>query len=100
MYCERHTVGFFAAAVGNVMSIIFFCLFAAGVLKLFQIHTTLGELKDLLTTLKNRQDLPAVSDTRVAVGAPSGEEMLRALDREMHLDGDKPALDPEVIEPR
>jgi hypothetical protein len=39
---------FLAAAFSSVLSIIFFCMIVAGVLKLFQVATTLGEIKDLL----------------------------------------------------
>ncbi|MEP7354244.1 MAG: hypothetical protein ABI824_13530 [Acidobacteriota bacterium] len=39
---------FFAAVSSSFISIIFFCMVIAGVLKLFQVATLLGEIKDVL----------------------------------------------------
>ncbi len=94
-------MGFFQAAIGNVISIAVLCLFVAGVLKVFQIHTALTEIKEVLTNIKNRQDFTPVETPPPAHPlAPSGEEMLRALDRELNLEQSSPAIDPEVVDPR
>jgi hypothetical protein len=81
------------------------CLFVAGVLKVFQISTTLTEIKDLLQ--RNRTEIKAAPEPAVAPiasTAPSGEEMLRALDREMRIQPDEApdqaGLDPEIVNPR
>lgn len=87
---------FFAAIISNIMGIVTLCLFVAGVMKVFQIATTLTEIKDLLQ--KRQHEQPA-APAPIASTAPSGEEMLRALDREMRINNE-PGLDPEVVNPR
>jgi hypothetical protein len=62
-----------AAAFTTLTTVFVMGLFAAGVMKLFQIHSTLLEIKDALGRRPVSPVLPA----------PSGEEMLRALDAQM-----------------
>ena len=74
-----------------IISLLMFGIFAAGVIKVFQMATTLSEIKDVLTAIKVNAAIhpavgPAVGPTiGSALGAPgrlpsvqSGEEMLRA----------------------
>jgi hypothetical protein len=71
----------------TIISLVTFAIFGAGVLKMFQMATTLSEIKDLLAAIKlNAPIHPAVGPgVGSAIGAPgrlpsalSGEEMLRA----------------------
>ncbi|MEP6962841.1 MAG: hypothetical protein ABI995_12235 [Acidobacteriota bacterium] len=97
-----------------------FVLFAAAVLKLFQIHASLGEIKELLQGIRSQGSSFAGPVQRVAAPVPSysapvvpslasdpviqpgidtrsGEEMLRALDAQMHLE-EATALHPEIVD--
>ena len=98
---------FLSAAFSSILSIIAFCLFVAGVLKLFQIATTLGEIKDALHQIRRGSDLQVTAHAAVAASpasGASGEEMLRALDAQMHLEEslhrERPSLNPEIVNPR
>jgi hypothetical protein len=77
--------------ISTLLSLVTFGIFAAGVLKVFQMTTLLSEIKDLLTAIKLNAPMhptigPAVGSaivTRAGSPAPlpstpSGEEMLRA----------------------
>jgi hypothetical protein len=80
----------FMGGLSTLLSILSFAMFAAGAMKVFQMATTLSEMKDILTAIKlNAPVHPAVGAavSRIAVpaGPPaplpstlSGEEMLRA----------------------
>ena len=68
--------------LSTVLSIMAFAMFAAAIMKIFQIATTLSEIKNLLATSR-----PVIANPGIAipVAAPvlqpssqSGEEMLRA----------------------
>jgi hypothetical protein len=90
---------FLAAGFSSLISVFVLALFAAGVMKLFQIHTVLTEIKDGLRTAP-----PAVRSAAPAFAAPaftpptapatpvalhsmsSGDDMLRALDAQMKWD--------------
>jgi hypothetical protein len=87
----------FMAGLGTLMNVFFLAMIVAGVLKLFQIHTTLGEIKDQLG--KSSIQVPPVAriPTYSAQSAPnpfipaavdtrSGEEMLRDLDSQMRVE--------------
>jgi hypothetical protein len=72
----------------SILSILSFALFAACVLKVFQIATTLTEIKGLLTAVKPNTALPAPATAPAAIPTilashQSGEEMLRALSLEL-----------------
>jgi hypothetical protein len=100
MYQQRGAhVDFLAAGIGNVVGIIVFCLVAAGVMKLFQISATLTEIKDSLAR-GGAHSYAAQQPAGVPSALASGEEMLRALDREMHLDESQPGVNPEIVNPR
>jgi hypothetical protein len=81
----------YMGGLSSIVSIVSFVIFAAGVMKVFQMATTLTEIKDLLSAIKlNGQIQPAESAMGSPVGtpaplplAPSGEEMLRAALSEM-----------------
>ena len=81
--------------ISSILSIMTFAIFAAGLMKVIQIATTLSEIKDVLTAIKLNAPIhaavgpaagPAVGSaiaTPFGVPAPlpsiqSGEEMLRA----------------------
>jgi hypothetical protein len=77
----------YMGGLSSIVSIVSFVIFAAGVMKVFQMATTLTEIKDLLTAIKlNAPIHPAVGSavsSPIGVPAPlplaqSGEEMLRA----------------------
>lgn len=95
------------AGLGTLLNAFFLALIVTGVMKLFQIHTALGEIKDELA--KGRSYTPvaappmpayqpysvppgysapvAASPTAPAMGdMRSGEEMLRELDAQMMLE--------------
>ena len=91
---------FLAAGLSSLLSVFVLALFAAGIMKLFQIHTTLGEIKD---ELKKSHPMPSFAapafsrapDAKAPVApiAPdelhslgSGDDMLRALDAQMKWD--------------
>jgi hypothetical protein len=77
----------FMGGISTFLSLVTFGIFAAGVLKVFQMTTLLSEIKDLLTAIKPNGPMhPAIGP---AIGSPigkpaplpavpSGEEMLRA----------------------
>ena len=77
--------------ISTVLSLVTFAIFAAGVMKIFQMTTLLSEIKDLLTAIKLNGPIhpPVGAPVGSRVGAPvgppaplpstqSGEEMLRA----------------------
>jgi hypothetical protein len=82
---------YFAEGISSLVSIFVLVVFIAGVMKLFQIHTVLMEIKDSLKTTP-------VASRPVGMGASStptpaalremqsGEDMLRALDAQIKLD--------------
>jgi hypothetical protein len=93
------------AAIGNLIGIVAFALVGAAVLKLFQISATLVEIKELLSTNRLRQEFAGLEHAPAVDATRSGEEMMRALDRELHLDEQNldeqtHAIDPEIVEPR
>lgn len=86
---------FLAAGLSSLISVFALALFVAGVLKLFQIHTVLTEIKDALRT--SPQPAPrAAAPVFATPAAPvtptalhslgSGDDMLRALDAQMKWD--------------
>ena len=77
----------YIGGLSSIFSIVSFVIFAAGVMKVFQMATTLTEIKDLLTTMKLNAAITPVAGSAVGnpirathplPAAPSGEEMLRA----------------------
>ncbi|MBZ5675842.1 MAG: hypothetical protein LAP61_16495 [Acidobacteriia bacterium] len=85
----------YMGGLSSIVSIVSFVIFAAGVMKVFQMATTLTEIKDLLTAIKLNAPIhpasgpasgPAIGHPLVASAlpsVPSGEEMLRAALSEM-----------------
>jgi hypothetical protein len=82
---------FLVGGLSSIISVVSFVLFAAGVMKVFQMATTLSEIKDALTAIKlNAPIHPAIGPAVGSVigspvsapaalpSTPSGEEMLRA----------------------
>jgi len=71
------------SSLSGIVSIVSFVIFAAGVMKVFQMATTLSEIKDILAA--NKLNTPVHSPAGSSIGMPiplssaqSGEEMLRA----------------------
>jgi len=69
--------------ISTLLSLVTFGIFAAGVLKVFQMTTLLSEIKDLLTAIKLNAPIhppvgPAIPAPAPLPSVPSGEEMLRA----------------------
>ena len=78
----------FVSGLSSVVSIVSFVIFAAGVMKVFQMATTLSEIKDLLTAIKLNAPIHPPAGAAIHASAPlplaqSGEEMLRALSMEL-----------------
>jgi hypothetical protein len=78
----------YMSGLSGVVSIVAFAIFAAGVMKIFQMAATLSEIKDILAA--NKLHTPASSAAVSSIGLPvpissaqSGEEMLRAALREI-----------------
>ena len=95
----------FSNLFGGVLNIVALCLFAAGVMKVFQIAVTLGEIKDAVKSIQSNREIGA-HISRSPSGVPvassrSGDEMLRALDAELNLHpSDELPLEGEIINPR
>ena len=71
----------YMGGLNSIISLVSFVIFAAGVMKVFQMATTLTEIKDLLSSIKLNG---AIQPPPPAVPAvQSGEEMLRALSQEL-----------------
>ena len=97
---------FLAAGLSSLISVFALALFVAGVLKLFQIHTVLTEIKDALRAAPRTAapmfaapGFAAPGSAAPGSGAPaapatptalhslgSGDDMLRALDAQMKWD--------------
>jgi hypothetical protein len=84
---------YLAAGLSSLLSVFVFAIFVAGVMKLFQIHTVLTEIKDQLLTGRSAPVYSIPSPVAQAPTAPdelhslgSGDEMLRALDAQMKWD--------------
>ena len=99
---RNKTVQIFTAVIGNIMSILVLCMFAAGVMKLFELAGTLNDIKETLADIRRNGSLtnsarPAQAENRPEAPKPvtrqpqTGEEILRALDREMGLPSDETA---------
>jgi hypothetical protein len=77
----------YIGGVSSIVSVVAFAIFVAGVMRVFQMATTLSEIKDLLTSIKLNAPIDPAMRPGVgpAIGIPtlhpsiqSGEEMLRA----------------------
>ncbi len=94
---------YLAAGISSLVSVFVLAVFVAGVMKLFQIHTVLTEIKEGLRTSPGagRAAAPFAASTfaapsAVSTSAPvtptalhamgSGDEMLRALDAQIQWD--------------
>ncbi len=90
---------FLAAGLSSLMSVFILAVFVAGVMKLFQIHTLLTEIKDelkagrsvpsysapvLAPPVLKAPTVPAAPEALHSLG--SGDDMLRALDAQMKWD--------------
>jgi hypothetical protein len=73
----------YMGGLSSIVSIVSFAIFVAGVMKVFQMATTLTEIKDLLTAIKLSAPIHPAVGAPIAAPAPlplaaSGEDMLRA----------------------
>jgi hypothetical protein len=76
--------------LGGLVNLVALCIFIAGVMKVFQIATTLTEIKDALKDIQRNQDVapPTVRAAAPSAATPrgqSGDDMLRALDAQLGL---------------
>jgi hypothetical protein len=71
----------FLGGLSTNISIVSFTLFAAAVMKVFQMATVLTEIKELLASIKHNA-APIQAPAALPLGQ-SGEEMLRALTAEL-----------------
>lgn len=87
--------------MSGAASILALCIFAAAVMKVFQMAATLNDIRDAVQDLRRQQEAAAAGPVPLpaAHAGQSGEEMLRALDAEMHLE-ESAAVRPEIIQPR
>ena len=72
---------FVGAGLSNMTGILIFALVAAGVAKVYQIGTTLSEIKELLAELKRDTHLPLPAHPFVTT--ESAEQLLRAVSAEL-----------------
>jgi len=90
---------FLPNVLGTVMNLVALGLFVAGVMKVFQMAVTLNEIRDTVKDIRRSRDLVAPASGLAPIPATlSGDEMLRALDAELHL-SDEP-VKPEIVNPR
>jgi len=73
----------YMGGLSSIVSIVSFVIFAAGVMKVFQMATTLSEIKDILAANKLHTPVPSAALSSIGLPVPlsstqSGEEMLRA----------------------
>lgn len=87
---------------GSVVNLVALCIFIAGVMKVFQVASTLNEIRDAVKDIQRNQDVlgPVGRPAPLVATAQSGDEMLRALDAELHLSADSEPAKPEIINPR
>jgi len=72
---------FVGAGLANLAGILIFALVAAGVAKVFQMASTLSEIKELLTDIKRNNDSHAPGSPFASV--ESAESLLRAVSAEL-----------------
>jgi len=72
---------FVGAGLANLAGILIFALVAAGVAKVFQMASTLSEIKELLTDIKRNSDTHAPGSPFASV--ESAESLLRAVSAEL-----------------
>jgi len=87
------------AAFANVINIVIFALMVAGVMKIFQVATTLNEIKDVLKDVRRENQIiaPPVASSPSAMHAAAMQDpdaLIRALSAEPE------ALTPTVVDPR
>lgn len=87
--------------LGSVVNLVALGVFVAGVMKVFQMAVTLNEIRDAVKDMRRSQDLATpASGVAPSAAALSGDEMLRALDAELHLSADPEPVKPEILNPR
>jgi hypothetical protein len=102
---ETATLGYVQAAISQIISLAAFCLVVAGVLKVFQISTDMGEIKDLLKDIKRNTSDYSPERLKAQVPPPSAglpqspEDLARAVRSASYEDELRKALEPEVIPP-
>ena len=92
---------FLPNVLGTVINLVALGLFVAGVMKVFQIAVTLNEIRDAVKDVRRSQNFAASASGLAPIPATlSGDEMLRALDAELHLSADPEPIKPEIVNPR
>ena len=86
----------------TVINLVGIAIFVAGIMKVFQMANTLNEIRDAVKDIQRHQDVlgPVNKQAPISASGQSGEEMLRALDAELHLAADSEPVKPEIISPR
>ena len=71
----------YIGGLSSIVSIVSFVIFAAGVMKVFQMATTLTEIKDLLTAIKQKKNRykTAALLTVIPVGSRPVSAVVRAV---------------------
>ena len=82
-------MGAIQAIMSGVLMIFFYAMVTAGVWKLFQVATDLGEIKKLLTEMRRTTDVPAAKPLPPQIPAgpislESAEALLREVAAESH----------------
>ena len=77
---------FLGAVLANVASMVFLILVAAGVMKAFQIGSTLNEMKDLLADIKRNTTIRATDGplSSAQMSIESADNLLRAVSEMDH----------------
>jgi hypothetical protein len=82
---EENLLGAFQVMIGGVLSIVFYSVVLAGLYKVFQITSELGEIKELLKDIKrNSESAPLL----MAPHAP--DALMRAVNHESYSDAPDP----------
>jgi hypothetical protein len=67
--------------LGSLAPLVVYCLILAGVIKIFQMHTELNAIKELLRDIRRNTDHEIPASTS-AVPFQSPEDLIRAIHRE------------------
>lgn len=70
----------FQTIIGTLTALVVYGLIVAGVLKIFQMHTELREVKELLRDIRTNTQLAPATSARVPYQSP--EDLIRAIHRE------------------
>ena len=100
MQTQEDRVGILSAFLGEVLAIVAYVVLFTGVYKLFQIATTLGEIKELLATRSHSSPASLVKSSPADYHASDdaseyAAKLLRAVSAESQPSATEPAATPE-----